>query len=203
MSEHEPPGGWITSSAPRIATPPPGARGPLFRSIALASRAFGRSDIPDVFAVLHLHPPLFWGWLHFASRLMPFGRLRAAEREKVILRTAWICRCRYEWGQHVDVGLRAGLDDAAIVRVRRGPTAACDAREATLLRACDELAHERTLAPATYDALRALLSEKELIEFTMLVGQYAMLAAFLNAAGVALEPGMDRALAEFERRTSS
>lgn len=202
MNEHEPEGGWITTSTQRIATPPVSARGPLFRSVALASRAFGRSDIPHVFAVLHLHPPLFWGWLHFASRLMPFGRLQARERERAILRTAWSCRCRYEWGQHVDVGLRAGLDDDAIVRIRRGHEAARDPREALVLRACDELVQDRTLAAETFAALREHMSEPEIIELTMLIGHYAMLASFLNAVGLVLEPVMERALADFERRTT-
>lgn len=202
MNEHEPEGGWAGPSAPRIRTPPTSNAGVAFRGMSIAARAFGRADVPDVFSVLHLHPRLFWGWLHFASRLMPFGRLDARERELMILRTAWNCRSEYEWGQHVDVGLGVGLDDEAIVRIRRGAGAAIGTRERTLLRACDELHRDRTLSEPTFVAIHDEGGDAAIIEITMLIGHYAMLAGFLTTAGITLEPKVRAALDAFEARVS-
>lgn len=201
VDANTPEGGWAGPARPRLATPTPAERGIFFRLLGIVARAFGRSEIPDVFTVLHIHRPLFWGWLHFASRLMPFGKLPAQDRERAILRTAWNCRSRYEWGQHVDLGLAAGLTDDAIVRVRLGPAEATDPWEATFLRACDELHAGRTLADATWTALGAKYTPEQIIELVMLVGHYGMLAGFLNSVGIALEPPTEACLSAFEART--
>lgn len=194
----QPDAGWIRP-APRLCAPPPARRGPLFRALSHFSALFGRADIPDVITVLHQHPRLFWPWLLFASRLMPYGRLPAALREKLILRTAWNCRSRYEWGQHVEIALKAGVSDAEIVAVAQGP-AACSGSDRLALQACDELCRDKQVSDATWQALANVFSEKELIELLLLVGHYEMIAGFLNSAGLALEPVIEAELQAFYRR---
>lgn len=194
-----PPGGWIAASG-RLTPPPPRARGLLFRGVGQVSRWFGRSELPDVFSVMHIHPRLFWGWLYFASRLMPFGRLPATTREKIILRTAWNTRSRYEWGQHVEIGLRVGVSDAEIVAVAEGPVAFADPQERAVMRACDELLRDRVISDATWATLREGYSEKLLIEIVMLIGHYEMVAGFLNSAGLTLEPSIESKLQAFHAR---
>lgn len=199
-NELTPSGGWITHAAPRLTPPPPRERGLLFRGVAQASRWFGRSELPDIFTVLHINPRLFWGWLYFASRLMPFGRLPAATREKIILRTAWNTRSRYEWGQHVDIGLRCGVTDAQIVAVAQGPQAFADPVERATMQACDELLRDKVIADATWQALASGYSSRLLIEIVMLVGHYEMVAGFLNTAGLVLESSIETRLQAFNER---
>lgn len=194
-----PAAGWIDAPQ-RIATPPPARRGALFRSMSLVARAFGRSEVPDIFAVFHINARLFWAWLFFASRLMPGGRLPPREREKLILRTAWLTRSLYEWGQHVDIGLRAGLSDADILRVARGPQACTDADERLLLQACDELVRDTHISGDTWNALAQRYRDRLLIEIVVLVGHYVMVAGFLNSAGLRLEPPIAAQLRTFEQR---
>ncbi|MEW2615331.1 hypothetical protein AB0937_35125 [Streptomyces sp. NPDC047880] len=50
---------------------------------------------------------------------------------------------------------------------------------------------DATLPDATWEALAGHFGDAELIEILMLVGQYQMVAFFLNATGVELEPGFD------------
>ena len=194
-----PAAGW-TGAAQRIATPPPARRGMMFRGMSLVARAFGRSEMPDIFTVFHIHARLFWAWLFFASRLMPGGRLPAREREKLILRTAWLTRSLYEWGQHVDIGLRVGLSDADILRLAQGPEVCTDENERLLLQACDELVRDRHVADATWAQLAQHYSEKLLIEIVILVGHYVMVAGFLNSAGLQLEPSIAGKLQAFHQR---
>lgn len=193
-----PPGGWISVPA-RLVAPPPAERGWLFRMVSRFSKRLGRSDVPDVITVLHTNPRLFWGWLYFASRLMPYGRLPARLREVVILRTAWNCRSRYEWGQHVDIGLSVGLGDDEVVRVTRGPDS-FEGIEQAALRACDEICAKQVVSDETWSALSAHYNRKLLIELTMLVGHYIMIAAFLNSSGLALEPAIEAKLQAFHSR---
>jgi len=197
-----PAAGWIAAPQ-RIPTPPPGRRGLAFRGMSLAARAFGRAEVPDIFAVFHLNARLFWPWLFFASRLMPGGRLPAREREKLILRTAWLTRSLYEWGQHVEIGLRVGLGDAEILRVARGPEQCEDPAERLLLQACDELVRGRHLADATWAQLAQRYDDKRLIEIVILVGHYVMVAGFLNSAGLELEPPIAAKLEAFHQRLAA
>ncbi|MFX4635592.1 hypothetical protein ABTB37_19670, partial [Acinetobacter baumannii] len=89
----------------------------------------------------------------------------------------WNCRARYEWGQHVDIGLRAGVSAEDIARVPLGADAPGWAPHlATLMRACDEFHHDRMIAEPTWQALAAHYDEKLLLEVLMLIGHYEMLA---------------------------
>lgn len=150
--------------------------------------------------MLHANPRLFWPWLLFASRLMPFGRLPPALREKVILRMAWLCRSRYEWGQHVEIALRCGVSDAEIVALAQGAGAMAEPGERAVLQACDELHRDGCVSEATWALLSAQYPEPLLIELLMLAGHYQMLAGFLNSAGLVLEPAVEAALQAFHER---
>lgn len=199
-AEPQPEGGWIVMDKARLQAPPPAARGLMFRTVSRASRFFGRAQIPDIFATFHINARLFWAWLFFASRLMPGGQLPAREREKIILRTAWNCRSRYEWGQHVDIALRVGVPDADIVRVMQGPAAFEGERERALISACDELARGVAVSDATWATLSAHYGPALMIEIVILIGHYVMVAGFLNVSGIALEPPTEKKLQDFYNR---
>ncbi len=197
-----PEGGWAGPPAPRIAPLPPSEQGMAFRLMWGAAVRFGRSEIPNIFSVFSRNPRLLWAWLYFASRLMPYGKLRAKEREKMILRTAWNCRSRYEWGQHVEIALKAGLTDDEILNITRGPAAFGDRRQRALIQACDDLLAARSVSDGTWSVLREHYDEKLLIEIVLLIGHYEMLAGFLNSAGVPLEPAIEKVLRDFHRRVA-
>jgi len=198
----QPEGGWAGPPRARLNAPAPAARGILFRTASLFSRFLGRPEVPDVITVLHLHPRLFWAWLFFASRLMPYGKLPPALREKIILRTAWNCRSRYEWGQHVDIALRAGVSDEEIVRISAGPQACTDRHEQAVLQACDEVCRDTLVSDNSWQLLAEKYPEHLLIEILMLIGHYQMIAGFLNSAGLALEAPTEETLQAFYRRIS-
>lgn len=200
MNELTPPLGWISHPQPRISTPPPNKRGLVFRLASFFSRFLGRADVPDVITVLHINPRLFWPWLLFASRLMPFGKLPAALREKVILRTGWNCRSRYEWGQHVEIALRSGVTAEEIKTLALHPDKEANELDRLALQACDELCAAAVVSDATWQQLRLHLSHKEMLELLMLVGHYQMVAGFLNSAGLVLEPNVEQVLTEFHQQ---
>jgi alkylhydroperoxidase family enzyme len=197
----QPEHGWFETTD-RLPAPAPTGRKPLFRALSGVARLMGRSEVPDVIALLGHYPRLFWPWLAFASRMMPYGTLPPVTREKLILRTAWNCRSRYEWGQHVEIGLRAGLTDAEIVAVARGPEGWATDRDAAALDACEELCRDKRVSAATWARLQARFSNEQLVELTLLVGHYEMLAGFLNSAGLGLEPVIEAELQGFYRRVA-
>jgi len=144
----------------------------------------------NIFATLVRHPGLFRRWLPFGGKLLA-GKLPARDRELLILRTGWLCRSEYEWGQHVVIARGVGVTDDEINRTKRGSAAeGWSASDATLLRAAEELHESGCIGDDTWQALAGRYDEPQLIEVPMLVGHYHMVAFTLNSLGVQREPGV-------------
>ena len=172
----------------------PGGRRELGLPIWLFSRLAGRvtrTQPPAIFTTLGRGRGLFWGWLHFAGRLMPGGRLPRRETELVILRVATVRDCAYELEHHVRLGARAGVTAADVERVRLGAEAdGWRGHERLLMQVTDELLGTRDLSDATWAELRAAYDERTVIELLLLVGHYDMLATTLTT--LRLEPDAGR-----------
>ena len=144
----------------------------------------------NVFSTLVRHPGLFRRWLAFGGQLLA-GELAARERELLILRTGWLCRAEYEWGQHVVIGKAAGLSEDDVARIKEGPGApGWDPFDAALLRAADELHDDSCISEATWSVLADRYDEHQLIEVLMVVGQYHLVSFALNSLGVQRELGV-------------
>jgi alkylhydroperoxidase family enzyme len=151
--------------------------------------SFGREL--NIFATLAHHPKLLKRWSAFGGTLLYGGRLSPRDRELLILRTGYLCRAHYEWGQHVVIARDAGLSDEEIARVVDGPDAAGWSHDdVALLRAADELHAGSRIEDATWAALADRYDEQQLIEVCMVVGQYHLVAFTLNSLGVEPEPGL-------------
>jgi AhpD family alkylhydroperoxidase len=178
-------------STPRIA---PGGRRDVGLFVWLFARLAGRvtgTQPPAVFLTLGRNRGLFWGWLHFAGRMMPGGKLSRRETELVILRVATLARSDYELTQHRRIGRRAGLTAEEIARVTDGSHApGWSERERLLLTVVDDLHRTRDLSDRTWAALSKELDERTRIELLMLVGHYEMLATTLHVLRV--EPDAPR-----------
>lgn len=198
----QPAGGWAAPETLRLPAPPVAERGLLFRTMSLVSRWFGRAELPHIFPVMNINRRLFRGWLFFASRLMPFGRLPAGVREKLILRVAWNCRSRYEWGQHVEIALSVGVRDEEIVALARDQDAGLDEHDRLLMRACDQQCHSKLICAEDWQALTMRYTPAELIEIVMLVGHYEMVAGLLINAGIELEGSIETQLQVFYQRAT-
>lgn len=165
---------------PRVA---PGG----FRQTGPAIWAFSRiaglvtgTKPPHVFTTLGRHHGLFWGWLHFAGKLMPGGTLPRRESEMLILRVAHLRGCDYEFQHHSALGKRAGLTGDQIRSLRSDPTEGpWNERELTLLATADALIAHSDLDDQQWRRLTAEVSDTTAIEVLMLVGHYSMLATTL------------------------
>jgi alkylhydroperoxidase family enzyme len=191
--------GWVDASQ-RMKIPADKEQGWFFKIAREATKLFGRNEVPDIFKVVALNGRLFWAWLFFASKLMPYGKLSGRERELLILRVAWLCRCRYEWGQHIEIGLKNGLTDKDVINVSIGACVFNDEKEKGLLTACDELLNHRLISENVWLTLSRFYSDKMLIEISMLIGHYQMLAGFLNSIGLPLELCTENVINDFNNR---
>ena len=145
----------------------------------------------NIFGTLGHHPDLLRRWLVFATHVLSKSTLSPHDRELLILRTGWNCRSRYEFAQHVVIARACGITDAQIEAVRLGPDArSWSASDRVLLRAADELHTASSLSDATWEALSAAWSVEQVLDIIATVGNYHLVAMFLNATRVALDAGI-------------
>jgi len=176
-------------SAPRI---PPRAPEEWSAEAAEAMRPFvaAGSDY-NIFRTLTNHPGLMRRWLVFANHVLFKSTLPPRERELVILRIGYLCRARYEWGQHVLVARQAGMSDAEIRTARTGPdTPGLSELDRLLLRATDELHADAFIGDATWRGLAAHLDTEQLMDLVFTVGQYNLVSMALNSFGVQPDEGL-------------
>jgi 4-carboxymuconolactone decarboxylase len=145
-------------------------------------------DLPEVFGLMLRHPGLFRCQMLMGAQLFK-GAIAPRERELAVLRVGWLCRAPFEWGEHVSQSRRLGISPEEIERVTQGSTAAgWTAHEAAILRGVEELLSTQMINDETWSVLARSWSEKQLIEFPTLVGQYVATAYYQNSLRVRLAP---------------
>ncbi|MEV6773745.1 carboxymuconolactone decarboxylase family protein [Nocardia sp. NPDC051030] len=165
--------------------------GPLaWAASRLAGAATGSGRVHAIEAV-GLVPgmlPFFGLYFGYVNSLT---RLKRADSELVILRTAWNCGSYYEWYQHVHTSKLAGLTVAEVERVGAGPDApGWSDKQRAVLRAVDELCADRLIGDDAWAAMREFFDDRQTVALCLLTGNYAMLAMLINSFGLQPEAGM-------------
>lgn len=143
----------------------------IFRTLAHAPKALSRFND--------------WG----SYVLSRSNDLPAREREIVILRIGFLCKSGYEFTQHTRIGLKSGLEQAEIERIKRGAEAGWNAADAALIRACDELHEDQFVTDATWTELGRHFTQKQCMDVVFTAGQYTQVSMMLNTFGVQLDDG--------------
>jgi alkylhydroperoxidase family enzyme len=144
--------------------------------------------IPGYSLLMIKHPELFRRQLEMGIAFFK-GRVAPRERELAVLRTAWLLRAPFEWGEHVDIGKRYGVTAEEIERVIQGSAApGWSEHEAAILRAVEEMLSEQVISDETWATLAKSWDDQQLIEFPLMVGQYVATALQQNALRVRLAP---------------
>ena len=174
---------------PRVEPLPEAEWSPEQRELLRRARIDG--SIFNIFRTLVRHPKLLKRWQVFGSHVLRKSSLDPREREIVILRIGWLCRCEYEWGQHVAIGRACGLSDADFARIREGPEAdGLGPFDALLLRATDELHADAMIRDKTWRGLAERYDTPQLLDLIFAVGQYQLVSMALNSLGVQLDEGL-------------
>jgi 4-carboxymuconolactone decarboxylase len=151
----------------------------------------GMTEVPDYMSTILRHPVLYRAFGDYGLTLLT-GVIPARLREIAILRTGWLCRAPFEWGEHVGIGKRIGLTAEEIERTTRGSAdPAWDAAERAVLRAVEELHADMSISDATWAELEKHLDRIQLIELPFLVGHYHQVAMYQNAIRLRPPPGND------------
>ncbi len=147
------------------------------------------SELPEVFGLMLKHPGLFRCQMQMGAQLFQ-GAIAPRERELAVMRVGWLCRAPYEWGEHVAQSKRLGISAEEIERVTVGAVApGWTAHEAAILCGVDELIRDQMIGDDTWNTLAHTWSERQLIEFPTLIGQYVATAYSQNSLRVRLASG--------------
>lgn len=110
-------------------------------------------------------------------------------REIAILAVAAARRSAYEWDAHARLGAVAGLrDDEIEALARRDPLVFTDA-ERIAAELADALAHDDVVSDDVYSRAEQALGTAGIVEVTVLVGYYRLLAQQLELFRVPAPPG--------------
>jgi 4-carboxymuconolactone decarboxylase len=153
---------------------------------------FGDGPVLNIFRTLAHHPKLLKRWLVFGNHVLAKSTLPARDREIAILRTGFLCRAGYEWGQHVLIARSVGVKDDEIERIADGPDApGWSASDQALLRACDDLQQDSFVSDATWQALCEHFEKEQILDLIFCVGQYQLVSMALNSLGVQPDSHLD------------
>ena len=101
-------------------------------------------------------------------------------RELAILRQAEIAGCKYEITAHSMLGKSVGMTDSQIAAIKDWRTATVFSRtERAVLRFTDEIIKKGKAGARTVSTLEKLMSHQEMMELTVAIGFYQLLAHVL------------------------
>ncbi|MBI2871608.1 MAG: carboxymuconolactone decarboxylase family protein [Chloroflexi bacterium] len=125
------------------------------------------------------------GYIRYESPLDP------GLRELAILTATREADCQYAWTAHHQEARKAGVPEPIIeaVRDRKAPTG-LPPREATVVRYALELLRKHRVSQQTFNAAMEMLGKASLVDLTVTVGYYGMMAGVLNAFEVEVDPGV-------------
>lgn len=134
----------------------------------------------NLYRVLALAPTIAPGFMQYGLAVLKDMQLDAALRELVILRVAHLSGSAYEIAHHRPMAQKAGLPPAKIEGVLRdAPPDEYTALENAVIRFADEVVANVKASAAAYDAVASHLSQREIVELLMTIGQYMGIARLL------------------------
>jgi alkylhydroperoxidase family enzyme len=111
-------------------------------------------------------------------------------RELIILRSAYLLDCPYEWQANIVMAKNTGCTQKQIdAMTSQGPPTGLDDKTALVVLATDEITESGTLTDATLQRLRDTYDDVICRKFILIIAWFNLLARFLNGCRVPLETG--------------
>lgn len=135
----------------------------------------------NLYRVLALAPTIAPGFMQYGLAVLKDMQLDAALRELVILRVAHLSGSAYEIAHHRPMALKAGLPASKIEAVLHdAPPRAFTDQENAVIRFAGEVVANVKASEAAYEDVASRLSQREMVELLMTIGQYMGIARLLE-----------------------
>ena len=133
-------------------------------------------------------PSTMPGFLKLGNSLLNRAELSPRLRELAILRVAKLSGSEYEWTQHVPIALEVGVSQQQIDEIHTWKeSASFGDDERAILQYTDEVALDVKVSDETFESLRKYLSERSIVELTISVGYWGMIARVLVPLEIEIE----------------
>lgn len=127
-------------------------------------------------------------FMRMGNSLLTQAKLDARLRELAILRIAFLCDSRYEWYQHEILAKQIGVSELQISAVREDEgSLVFNDQERAVLKYTEEITVNVKSSEESFSELAQFLSNQEIVELTLTIGFYNMVARFLENTGVEIE----------------
>ena len=127
--------------------------------------------------------------LVFGQSILTKQELDDHLRELAILRVAHLTGANYEWTQHVPLAKETGVTDAQVEAIPQGAGSdAFNEVEKNVIRFTDEVTQDVKASAETFAALEKDLGPRQMVELTLAIGFYGMVARVMESFEVELEP---------------
>jgi 4-carboxymuconolactone decarboxylase len=136
--------------------------------------------ILNLYKVLAHNSHVLRNFLRLGNSLLTRAELSPKLRELAILRIAHLAGSEYEWTQHYPIALEMGVshEQAKAISHWSDSTDFAD-EENAVLQYTDEVTQNVEVKDETFRALRQYLSEQKIVELTLSIGYWGMVARLL------------------------
>lgn len=143
----------------------------------------------NVFGMMAHAERNFRPWVRLGTSILSEQQLDARLRELAILRVARLSRAEYEWVQHVPIARAVGAKEEEIEALRRDEIEApCfGASERAVLKFTTEVVLDAGAGDATFAAVAAHLSPREIVELIVAIGFYMLMARLMVTTQIDLD----------------
>ena len=133
-------------------------------------------------------PSLCNAWLEFTDYLLRESSLPIRDRELLILRIGYLNQGAYEWAAHRGLALSVGISEDELKDITIGSSAdSWSEWDSALLKAAEELHEAALVSEETWATLSRQYDTRQMMEVVFTVGQYNLVAMYLNSLGVQFE----------------
>jgi alkylhydroperoxidase family enzyme len=142
----------------------------------------------NLFKVLAHSEKIVRDWSRLGTTLLNKGDLRDDLRELAIIRVGELADAPYELAAHRAIGLRSGLSQSQIDDVADWQQSGnFNEVERAVLQYTDEVANDYRTTDQSFARLETHFSSKEIVELTVTIGYYGMVARTLESLQVNME----------------
>lgn len=147
----------------------------------------------NIFRMMAHAETAFRPLLQLGTAILSKQKLAPKLREFAILQAARHTPGEYEWIQHVPIAKAAGATQAQIDAIERGDVkAACfDELEGLVVRFNDQAMAKSKVEAGLFEAVRAHLSDREIVELLITLGYYSMLGRMTEVTETDLDEPAD------------
>jgi 4-carboxymuconolactone decarboxylase len=123
-------------------------------------------------------------------------------RELAILRVARLSPAEYEWVQHADIHLTVGGTQAHLDALLADDieSDAFTPEQRAVLTFTTEVVRDATVSPSTFEAVAASHPPREIMELTLAISYYMLIARVMNVSDIDMDPSMGNQVIGAQRK---